>query len=218
MHSEGFAGTVERAVMVNKLASEPSGSRGAAWERMATLSKCLVRHHDRIMFIVASRTSAKLSQGVSAEDLAHEVIVQALQHHETFEYQGEARFVRWISTLARRVVCHAARAHDRVPRPLSIGADPATGHDVHPSHIPGQTRTPSSIVARDERCRQVREVLASLREKDRTVIRMVQLEDRSMEEVAAAMDCSRDAAAKRLTRALGRLGEGVADCSHEHDW
>jgi len=208
---------MEHSVMAGNLHGECSSPCAATGRGIVPLAQCLVRHFDRIMFVVASRMSAKLSQRVSAEDLAHEVIVEALQHHEAFEYRGEARFARWISTLAYRVVCDAARAHYRAPPTLSIGNDPAAGHDVHPSHIPGQTRTPSSIVARDERCRQVREVLASLPEKARIVIRMVQLEGRSLEEVAAQTGCSTDAAAKRLARALGRLGAEVAHRSHDHD-
>jgi len=53
--------------------------------------------------------------------------------------------------------------------------------------------------------RQAREVLPLLPEKDRHVIQMVHLEHRSMDEVAAEMGCSRDAAGKRLARALHRL-------------
>lgn len=184
---------------------------------IARLSECLIRHFDRIVLMVACHTSSKLSQRVSTEDLVHEVIVEALEHHGTFEYRGEAGFVRWISTVAHRVVCDAVRTHARVPPALSIRTDAETNGDVRPSHVPGQTRTPSSIVARDERCRRVREALATLHENDRTVIRMVQLEGRSLGDVAGRMGCSRDAAGKRLARALSRLGEGIAHCGHEHD-
>ncbi len=203
--------------MAEEFNSEPTGPCATPGHGVVPLSECLVRHFDRIVLIVASHTSAKLAGTVGVEDLAHEVIVEALEHRARFEYRGEASFVRWISTLAYRMVCDAVRRVDRAPRTLSIGNDPATAHDVHPSHIPGQTRTPSSILCRDERCRLVREVLAALHERDRAVIRMVQLEGQSLEEVAAAMSCSKDAAAKRLGRALARLAGGLADYCHEHD-
>ena len=70
-------------------------------------------------------------------------------------------------------------------------------------------------MARDERCRQVREVLASLPERDRSVIRMVQLEGWSLRKVAAHMGCSAEAAAKRLARALARLGAEVTHGCHD---
>ena len=195
--------------MAGNLSGECSDPCAASGQGAVPLAECLVRHLDRIVLLVASHLSRKLSRTISVEDLTHEVIVEALEHRARFEYRGEASFIRWISTLAYRMVCDAVRRDDRAPRTLSIGNDPSTAHGVHASHIPGETRTPSSIVARDERCRQVREVLAALPEKDRTVIRGVQLEGRSLEEVAAAMGCSRDAAAKRLGRALARLGRGL---------
>lgn len=216
-HFERFGEAGERIVMTNNVDSERNGSRETAFERAGALANYLDRHLDRIKSIVASRTSAKLSQGVSDEDLAHEVILEAMQHRETFAYQGKTRFIRWVSTLARRVVCDAAHVHGRAPQLLSIRNNGATERDVRPSHIAGQTRTPSSIVARDERCRQVREVLKSLPEKDRTVIRMVKLEERSLKEVPAAMGCSRNAVAKRLGRALGRLGAKLAPGCHDQD-
>ena len=202
--------------MAGQLLDECSSPCAGSGQGIVPLSECLVRHFDRIVLVVASHMSAKLYRSMDVEDLTHEVIVEALQHHDGFEYRGEAPFVRWISTLAYRMVCDAWRRHNRAPQTLGISNDATTGRDVRPSHIPGQTRTPSSIVARDEQCRQVQAVLASLREQDRTVVRMVQLEGLPLEEVAAEMGCSRDAAAKRLLRALGRLGDRLAHCFHEH--
>ena len=201
--------------MVDNVARDCGSSCATCAQGIARLSECLIRHFDRILFIVAARMSAGLSQRVSAEDLAHEVIVEALEHHHKFEYRGDARFVGWISTLAQRVVSDSVRRHDRVPPTLSIRNDNEAGWGVRPSHIPGQTSTPSSIVARAERCRQVREVLATLRKQDRVVIRMVQLEGRPLREVAAHMGCSTEAAGKRLARALARLAAEVTHHCHE---
>ena len=201
--------------MVDNIARDHGSSCATCAQGTARLSECLIRHFDRILFIVAARMSAKLSQHVHAEDLAHEVIVEALEHHHKFEYRGEARFVGWISTLAQRVVSDSVRRHGRVPPTLSIRNDDEAEWAVRPSRIPGQTSTPSSIVARTERCRQVREVLATLRDQDRAVIRMVQLEGRSVREVAAHIGCSTEAAAKRLSRALARLGAEVTHHCHE---
>ena len=202
--------------MESNLVGEHIGHVEDAEQMVVSLSECLERHFHRILLMVASHTGAKLARRVSIEDLAQEVVVEALKRRDAFEYQGEARFIRWISTLAHRVVCNLARVHDRTPATSSIGYDTAGKWDVRPSRIPGPTHTPSSIAAHSERCRHVQAGLASLREQDRTVIRMVQLEDRPLAEVAAATDCSKEAVAKRLVRGLERLGDKLADCDHEH--
>ena len=208
-------GIGQHPVMATNLHAECSDGGTTPAKQLAVLSECILRHFDRILFIVSARMNARLSQLVTAEDLTHEVVVEALHRGESFKYQGEASFVRWISTVAYRVVYDAARGQDRAPSTLSIRNDGATEGDVRPSRIPGQTRTPSSIAASNERCRRVQTVLASMRERDRAVIRMVQLESRSLSEVAAHMRCSKEAAAKCLARALGRLRAEVTDCGHE---
>jgi len=72
------------------------------------------------------------------------------------------------------------------------------------------------VAPNQELARQAREVLPLLPEKDRDVIRMVQLEHRSMDEVAGKMGCSRDAADRRLARALHRLRAKSAHGSRDH--
>jgi len=201
--------------MAGRTHAESSSTGASPRRRNDALSECLNQHTERIRFLVDVRMNAELSGRVSAEDLAQDVFVEAMTQSETFEYQNEAGFCRWIATVVRRVVCRAARALNRTTQTLSIRNDGNTEREVHPSHIPGQTRTPSSIVGREERCRQVRKELASLPEKDHAVIRIVRLEDRSLKEAAAEMHCSPDTARKRLSRAMLRFRAQFAHWSRD---
>ena len=199
--------------MVNDLSGDRNGTDETAFERAGAIVAYIQQNLDQIRSIVAAHSSSKLSGSVSDEDLLHDLFVKALQCRETFEDRGNARFLQWISTLALHVVCDAARGHARAPRTLSIRKNGDSEGDsenaVPPSHIPGQTRTPSSIVAGDELCRYLRELLRSLPQMDRDVIRIVKLEERSLEDAAAVMDCSSNAVSKRLGRAIRRLSAEV---------
>lgn len=186
-------------------------------EGMALLSNCLLRHFDRILLIVEYRASRPLRERSSVEDLAHEVVVEALRRQTQFEYRGENEFVRWISTLARRVVSDAARCTRREPTTIRIGKDNSTGPHISPSHIPGSMRTPSSIVALGERFDLLRSALGRLSESDRTIISLIHLEGYSVDEAAVQMSCSTEIAARRLSRALGRLGRELRpQCGDEN--
>lgn len=199
--------------MVNDLNGNRNGADETAFERAGAFNAYVQQNLTQIKSILAGHISSKLSASVSDEDLLHDLFLKALQCRETFDYRDKASFLQWMSVLANGVACRTARGHARAPRTLSIrkngASEGASENAVPPSHIPGQTRTPSSIVAGDERCRYFREVLKSLPQTDRDVIRIVKLEERSLEEAAAVMGCSSNAVSKRLTRATRRLGRDL---------
>jgi RNA polymerase sigma-70 factor (ECF subfamily) len=200
--------------MTNAANSEAEISRDAPSIPSGLLARCLVDHFDRIRLIVASHMGAQRSQWLSVDDVVHDVIVESLECGHSFVYESEIGFARWVSTVARRVVSDALRKRRREPRSLSIRTGESSEHVVSPSCIPGQTRTPSSIVNHEEKCRQIQRALASLRATDRALIRMVQLEGRSLGDVGAQFGCSSKTAAKRFARALLRLGNEVRPRAH----
>lgn len=180
----------------------------------ATLEACLSRHWGRLCAIIAYRCSATLLESCSIEDLAHEVVVEALKHRDGFVYRGERAFTRWMATLARRVVSAWARENARgmptVPLTRTSDGGPLA---VPISHLAGPDSTPSSCVARNQEMEQLRDALAALSPKDRDAIVMVKLEGRSIAECALALDCSYQAVAQRLAhglRELTRVLEGVS--------
>jgi RNA polymerase sigma-70 factor (ECF subfamily) len=67
--------------------------------------------------------------------------------------------------------------------------------------------SPSAAVQREEMRRQVREALGRLRERDRQVLQLRQLEELPIYEVAAILGISENAASARHLRALRRLGD-----------
>jgi DNA-directed RNA polymerase specialized sigma24 family protein len=71
-------------------------------------------------------------------------------------------------------------------------------------------------VSGEERYRQTCELLASLSERDFAVIRIVWLENRSLNEAAAELRCSAEAAGKRLSRAMFRLSSRLTSGIRDH--
>lgn len=174
-------------------------------EALAVLSNCLLRHFHRILMIVDYRANGQVRKQSSIEDLAHEVVVEALRQQTKFEYRSEKHFVRWISTVARRVVSQSARRTEIMATPLSIHSGGSTATGVRASRIPAATETPSSIASMSEQLGQIRSALSRLQEMDREVIGLIHLEGYTVREAAEQIGCSEETAAKRLSRALGRL-------------
>lgn len=192
--------------MIHPNVAQPRSRRAVLAPVSKALPACLCRHLNRILMIVEYRTSAKLRRFYSVEDLAQEVVVEALHHRDRFQYQGESQFVRWISTIARRVVCERARTLSRIPLTLSIRASGSTGAGASGSRIAGPESTPSSVAMREEGCDYLRRLIHTLSESDQLVVGMFYFEGFTMVECAAEIGCTKDATAKRLYRAIRKLG------------
>ena len=148
--------------MIEPAVAELRSRRAVIAPVSGALPDCLGRHVNRVLLMVEYRTSAKLRRFYCVEDLAQEVVVEALRHRDAFEYQGEPQFVRWISTIARRVVCERARSVERIPLMLSIREGGSTGSGARGSRIPGPGSTPSSIAMSEESCDYLRRLLHTL--------------------------------------------------------
>jgi RNA polymerase sigma factor (sigma-70 family) len=101
----------------------------------------------------------------------------------------------WLYGVAYKVLANQWRSRFRQRR--------ATAHFRASEDDPDPGPEPQVVRAADEQ--QVLDALAALRPDDREVIRLAAWEDLSRDEVAAALDCSANAATKRLNRALDHL-------------
>jgi RNA polymerase sigma-70 factor (ECF subfamily) len=178
------------------------------------LSLCLLRNYNAIRLLVVARMGPQVLDWENVDDIVQDVVLESLQHAEGFRYQGEAAFMRWISTVTRRVVGKALQRSRREPPALSIQNAQPADDIVRPSRVPGDDPTPSSFASHEEQCRRLLVALASMRHSDRAVIRMVQLEERSLADVGTKLGCSPKAAGMRFARAVRRLNAEVGPCSH----
>ena len=133
------------------------------------------------------------------EDMKQETFLRVLKHlraHGGIE-QPE-RLGAFVNTVCNNVMLEFFRSESRHPQLTDSVPDP-----------PDDTVDLESALVNDERKRLVRSVLGKLSDKDRTILRMVFLEDMDKDDVCAAMDVNRDYLRVLLFRARKRLKDLV---------
>ncbi len=151
----------------------------------------LVRRHQRWVRQLAYRY-ARHDQ--DAEELAQEIFLRAWRHAASF--RGEAAFATWLYRLAVNS-CLNFRAGRRArpePLPLPDGLEsggPAAGAELAAAELEAR----------------LREALASLPPRQRLALVLASFEDKSYEEIAAAMGTSLSSVESLLFRAR----RGLAD-------
>jgi RNA polymerase sigma-70 factor (ECF subfamily) len=158
-----------------------AGDRGA----FAELAR---RHQDRV-FRLAYRFSRDCQD---AEELTQDILFKAWRHAGSF--RGESAFATWLYRLAVNECLNfkQGRKVRPVPGPLPAGLEsegPQAGADL----------------AASEREARLREALAALPARQRLALALASLEDRSYEEIAAAMGVSLPAVESLVFRARRNL-------------
>ena len=147
-----------------------------------------------------------LRRKVDPEDVLQDAYLVAAQRFEGFEGKYEGSFGSWVAQIVafktREVVRHymdTARrdAHLEVTR----GARPDT------SYFRGRRTTPSQAFFAGELQARVESAMVALPDDDRRIIHLVQVQDLTLRQAAAELDCSYEATKKRYSRALARLRE-----------
>jgi len=134
--------------------------------------------------------------GLDAEDIVHEVFVIAWERGHTF--RGDSSLSTWLFGITDRVVRHRRRK-ERWRRWLSGSADETAGH------LASDGPDPLRLVERDEAAVAAYRVLDRLRERDRQVLILCELEELGAEEVAQLLGIRQANVRLRLHRARARF-------------
>lgn len=149
----------------------------------------LVQRHQDWVFQLAYRFSRDRQD---AEELAQEVFFRAWRRAAGF--RGEAAFSTWLYRLAVNVCLnHRQRAQCR-PAPLSLESEPQAG----------EPDAAAALVA-GEREAQLRRAMDALPARQRLALVLAGFEDKSYEEIAAAMGVSVASVESLLFRARRNL-------------
>lgn len=140
----------------------------------------------------------RLADPEASAELAQEVFVVAWRRRD----QVPDRSLPWLYGVARRLLANQWRAHRARPVPVPM-ADP----DLVPQPSPGGGGGPDAAVELAD----LSAALATLSELDQEILRLVGWEQLTVTEAAAALECSRTAAAVRLHRARRRLAAALSD-------
>jgi RNA polymerase sigma factor (sigma-70 family) len=134
---------------------------------------------------------------VEAEDCFQETFIAALRAYPRLRPESNLR--AWVLTIAQHKALDAHRARGRRPQPV---AD-------HDRGEPRERSTPSAqeqLLAREE---QLWAAVGALPERQRSAVVLRFLADLPHREIAAAMDCSVEAARRSLHEGLTKLRKAV---------
>jgi len=180
----------------------------------------LIRKADPESSLVLIRTAMgrKLSEHCTAEDIWQETLGQAWRDRAKHEWRGEAAFRAWLFEIAKNRIRDAARGlatekrgGGKTPARFSeLGSSPSASISAF---LPGDSRTPSRIVARAEKPEVLREALSNLPPDLEAILRMHFLEEQTMEAIAERLGIGLSAAWHRFRKGsemLARLLPGGA--------
>jgi RNA polymerase sigma-70 factor (ECF subfamily) len=184
----------------------------AAGGDQAARGELLEGYRDYLRRMVAARLDRRLAPRVDASDLVQETLATAAARLDEYLRDRRISIIGWLRGLARQRVVDAHRHHlvadrrtvtreSRVPDPPDYSA-----LDLGRRLFAGDT-SPSNNLMRREQNDRILAGLASLSARDREILVMKYLEQRSTAEVAEALGLTERGVKGRHVRALVRLRE-----------
>lgn len=155
----------------------------------------------RIVLALRARLSPRLRRVVDAEDLWQETVLEAMGAVDSFRWQGEAAFVRWIMTVAARSLTRASRRHlgRDFDRPDAVSLDSL-------AMVIAQTSTgPATRAQRRDEADRILVALEKLPEGQRQILTLDLVHLMNHREMAELLEKKVDAVRKTHFRALQSL-------------
>jgi RNA polymerase sigma-70 factor (ECF subfamily) len=145
---------------------------------------------------------AKMGNDPDVDDVFQQVVFKAFLHLEQFRF--EASFRTWMIRIARN---EATENWRRRFAARSVALDPSAIAQIH---VADSKDSPFEVCMRSQTAGLLQVALAHLTEKDRQVIRMRDLEERTISEVAEALRLRVSAVKTRHHRARRRMAKILA--------
>lgn len=164
-------------------------SQAAAGDRQA-FSELVFRHQERVLQLAYRYTRDRQD----AEELAQEIFFKAWRHAGTF--RGEAAFSTWLYRLAVNSCLNHRQGKKARPEPQPLTENLQAGGEA--------VQAGDDLVAAERESR-LRRALASLPARQRVALALASFEDKSYEDIAAAMEVSVPAVESLLFRARQNL-------------
>lgn len=168
---------------------------------LAAFEQLVTRYQNKIIGYAARM----LNDATEAEDVAQETFIKAYRSLATF--RGESSFSTWLYRIATNLCIDRVRKIKRSPKSaysLDESLDPE--EDKGGRDVPDTTFEPSVAIEREEIRQRVRETVAEMPEKLRSVIVMCDIQGMSYEDIAAALDVPLGTVKSRLFHARADLG------------
>ena len=146
---------------------------------------------------------------MSEEDLAQDVFKKVFERLDQYSPRGGIPFSHWVARIATRTCLDALRAERR--RPELRWADMAEDEAEWLQHLCSATEQPAASQTSGRAAREMlHKLLSMLPPDDRMVLQMLDLEERSVKEIAALVGWSASLVKVRAFRARLRLKQIVS--------
>lgn len=184
---------------------------------LEALAGLLERHGPALRARLAGRIPAPQRSVLDEEDVLQVTYLEAFLRIGAFAGDSEAAFQRWLTSIAEHNLLDALRELGREKRPdPRRRAEAVDGRTRDPStdlleELRASTTSPSRAASREEARAFVAQALARLPDDYEQVVRLYDLEGRSIEETAERLGRSRGAVHMLRQRAHDSLREVLGD-------
>jgi RNA polymerase sigma-70 factor, ECF subfamily len=167
-------------------------------------------YRDHLRRMVATRLDRRLAPRLDPSDIVQESLAEAAGRMDDYLRSPTLPFFGWLRLIAYEHVRDAHRRHLFAQRRSITRERPVPEfNDESAIDLAGQLAShdtsPSNRLVREERCEQVKAVLARLSPQDREILAMRYVERLSTAEVAEALGINEEAARARHLRAIIRM-------------
>lgn len=167
---------------------------------LAAFEKLVSRYQSKIV----SYATRMLSDADEAEDVAQEAFVKAYRSLESF--RGASSFSTWLYRIATNLCIDRVRKRKRSPQQAYSLDEPMDKDEERGGRdVPDDSGEPSKNIEREELKAQVRQTVAEMPEKLRSVLVMCDIQGMSYDDIAGVLDCPIGTVKSRLFHARADL-------------
>jgi RNA polymerase sigma-70 factor (ECF subfamily) len=169
----------------------------------------------RLRALAAGTLPTEIACRADASDMVQQTFAEASQSFDVFEGGSLAELYVWLAAILNHNVSDAVRQHLLAER-RSVRAecrvdDSSRGGTGWNAICAADQTSPSMAASRDESKVRLLSAVAGLPARQSQAVRMRHLEGRSLQEIAAELDCTVPAAAAVIARGLRALREVLGD-------
>jgi RNA polymerase sigma-70 factor (ECF subfamily) len=171
----------------------------------------LARHRDRLRKMVAWRLDRRLAARIDPSDVVQEVFLEASRKMDRYLRERPLPFFPLLRALTAEQLATLHRRHVRAQGRSVLREEPGILNlpDESAAELAARLVTsstsPTKRAIRQEQCERVRKALGWLRDRDREVLVLRNLEQLSVADTAEVLGISTSAVKVRHMRALERL-------------
>jgi RNA polymerase sigma-70 factor (ECF subfamily) len=175
------------------------------------LQRLLLRHHRRLHAHVARRLPQPADALITVDDIVQETYIDATRAIRSFVASDGDSFFPWLRSIAEHRLLDALKAQRAAKRGGGHGAKPAERGSIIAllEAVVTREKSPRSLIAGREAVTAVQVAMATLTSDQRQAVQMRFLDEKSVDEVAAALGRTPGAIHMLLQRALKSLRKAL---------